>query len=342
MSHMIAPPPTTDADAEAGAGGDAEQADVVAPRVHKGDGWAIAAPADWRLFPEAPRPMVLYLIGDGRAGVPLMDGTLSAMKAGITVERFPAGEESLKAFAEKDVKQLDNARRFKVTSKPAFEDVTLADGTEARLMKAEFLRLDNRRQSIHRKLYCVDAQGRRLVATGFVTCSPPGAGFVEAVGLTDFFEAHLKSLVLDAGKLDVERLKPAYEKLNPNVAAALERTGAGNDLLEEKKYAEAAAAFREALAKSGLVSAAHNGLAWSLLHAADPPRPPDVKEAIKAAARAVELTDELDYTALDTLALALHRNGDKDKALNAVRRALELQPGHPELEARLKSIRGDK
>src|SRR5688572_13127649 len=137
------------------AGDEPARAPLVKPQLHKGDGWAIAAPADWGLFPQARPPMVLYLIGDGRAGIPLTDGTLSALKAGLTVERFPAGEGSLKEFSDKDVNQLDNAKRFKVTRKPEFEDVTLDDGTEARLMKVEFVRPDNRgRHSIHRKLYC--------------------------------------------------------------------------------------------------------------------------------------------------------------------------------------------
>lgn len=320
-----------------------ERAPLVKPQVHKGDGWAIAAPADWGLFTKARPPMLLYLVGDGRAGVPFMDGTLSALKAGLTVERFPAGEGSLKQFADKDVKQLDNAKRFKITRTPEFEDVTLDDGTAARLMKVEFVRPDNRgRHSIHRKVYCLDAQGRRLVATGFLTCSRPGAPFVRAIGMPEFLEAHLKSLVLDAAKLDPAKLEPAYERLDANVGGALARTSEGNALIEEKKYAEAAAAFREALAKSEFVSAAHNGLAWALLHAADPPRPQDVKEAVTAATRAAELTEELDYSVLDTLALAHHRNGDREQAIKAVRKALELQPGHPELKSRLESIEAEK
>ena len=313
----------------------------VQPTVHKGDGWAMAAPSDWGVFRQAPRSTVLHLIGDGRADVPRLDGTLSAIQAGLTVERFAAGKHTLDEFVANDIKQLDDATRFQVTRKPEFEDVTLDDGTEARLMRVEFVRVERRRMSVHRKLYCFDPQGRGVVATGFLVCGRGGAPFVEAMGLPAFLEAHLKSLVFDADKLNADKLKPLYGKLGPEYAKAVAATSAGNAFLEATKYVEAAEAFRAAIAQSDLVSAAHNGLAWALLHAEDPPKAADVEAAVTAARRAVELTAEADYSALDTLALALHRGGERDKAIEAVRKDLEIQPNHPELLARLKSIEGD-
>src|SRR5829696_7905701 len=52
-------------------------------RVHSGAGWAIAAPAEWTTFaPAIKPPMILYLNGDGKGGVPMFDGTLGALQIG--------------------------------------------------------------------------------------------------------------------------------------------------------------------------------------------------------------------------------------------------------------------
>ena len=53
---------------------------------------------------------------------------------------------------------------------------------------------------------------------------------------------------------------------------------------------------------------------------------------------AVEQTETLDYTALDTLAFAYDRNDDRDQARKAIEAALKLKPNDPELVARLKSL----
>src|SRR5688500_3648096 len=100
----------------------------VAPKVHPGDNWAIAAPADWPPLPKVPPPALLYLVGDGRAGVPLFDGTLTPLKAGLLVERLVKQDVPLKQRALKEVADQKASGRFQFVEEPAAEDITLADG----------------------------------------------------------------------------------------------------------------------------------------------------------------------------------------------------------------------
>jgi tetratricopeptide (TPR) repeat protein len=97
-------------------------------------------------------------------------------------------------------------------------------------------------------------------------------------------------------------------------------------------------AFREAIQLTDNLPAAHNGLAWALLHA-EPVTPNAIEQAIGEAKLAVEQTAELDYSAMDTLALAYYRSGDKESAVKTIERALKLRPNDPELKARLKSFK---
>ena len=60
------------------------------PKLHSAPGWAITAPGDWQILRGPPSPTrLIYLIGDGREGIPLLDGTLSPLKTVLLIERFP-------------------------------------------------------------------------------------------------------------------------------------------------------------------------------------------------------------------------------------------------------------
>ena len=309
----------------------------VAPKAHPGDSWAIAAPADWPPLPKVPPPALLYLVGDGRESVPLFDGTLTPLKAGLLVERLVKQNVPLKQRARKEVADQKASGRFQFLEDPAVEDVTLADGTAAVLLRSVFLRRENGRLSVQRKVYCAEPQGTVLVATGFITCGPPGRKFVDGVGLPAFVEAHVRSLVLGPDKLDLAKLKLAYDGHPWHVGAALDHVRIGNRFLEKNNHEWAADAFRQALALCEHLSAANNGLAWALLHG-DGAGAKEREEALEIAKKAVEQTDSLDYSALDTLALAQFQTGDKTAAVETVRRALKLRPNHPELLKRLKSF----
>jgi tetratricopeptide (TPR) repeat protein len=186
-------------------------------------------------------------------------------------------------------------------------------------------------------VYCQAADGRHVVATGFITCGRPGAGFVRAIHLPEYVEAHVTSLVLDPGKVDETKLAAAYRALDWDAPAAIRKTSQANDLLERQDPAGAARVFREALALCPHVPAAHNGLAWALLEGKEA-KAQALAEALREAKVAVEQTEELDYSALDTLARAHQRNGDKGAALEAVRKALKLKPENADLRRRREAI----
>lgn len=316
----------------------ATQPAPVQPQVHKGDGWAIAAPGSWGLFNGIRAPVTLYLIGDGREGIPMMDGTLSALKAGLLVEVFPDRKDTVREHVARDVKEIKESGAFEPLQEPLVQDLTLADGTKAIVLDVEFVRVQHRRVSFQTKVYAADAKGRHVVASSFITCSRPGRSSVKATGLTDFVRAHTTSLVLDPAKADAASTKGAYEKYNWNASAAIAQASKANNLLEKEQYGQAVAGFREALKLSEHLPAAHNGLAWSLLYG-DQPAADDLKEALRQALEAAKQTEELDVSALDTLALAYYRNGDKEQAIKTINKALKLQPNHPELQARLKSFK---
>jgi tetratricopeptide (TPR) repeat protein len=280
---------------------------------------------------------VLHLSGDGCEGIPLFDGTLSPVKAGLQVEVLPDAKLTLKEHVAQDLKELKESRAFELLHEPRVKDLALADGTQAMAYDAEFVRLQNDRVSFYSKVYANDARGRRVVATGFVTCGRPGRQSIQAIALPDLVRAHTTSLVLDAEKFDATWTRAAYEKYNWKAGIAITLVGKGNDLLEKKQYARASTAFQESLKSWEHLPAAHNGIAWSLLHA-DGSQAEEVNEALREARKAVEQTEELDFAALDTLALAYHRSGDREQAIRTIKQALKLRPNDPELRARLKSF----
>jgi hypothetical protein len=316
----------------------ATQPAPVQPLLHQGDGWAMCVPGNWREFKQVRAPMQFYLVGDGKDGIPMTDGTLSVLKAGLTVEVFRNRKGTLLEHVTNDVKELKESGAFELLFEPRVQNVLLADGTRAITLDAEFVRKENGRVSIHSKVYSADARGRAVVVTGFLTCSRPGLLSVKATGLSAFVRAHVTSLVFDAAKLDLVTAKAAYEQVNWSADRAIELASEANDLLEKSDYQKSMTAFREAIQLTDNLPAAHNGLAWALLHA-EPVTPNAIEQAIGEAKLAVEQTAELDYSAMDTLALAYYRSGDKESAVKTIERALKLRPNDPELKARLKSFK---
>ena len=144
----------------------------------RGDGWAIAAPDDWTTFPAVRPPMVLYLVGDARNGIPPVDGSLAAMKVGLTVEVFPAAAAtSPRARAERDLEDLTHTPDFQIGAEPQIAEIKLADGTDAIRLKVQVAKPKQRRLALYDKVYCATANNLHIVATGFLACSPGGAGY---------------------------------------------------------------------------------------------------------------------------------------------------------------------
>lgn len=310
-------------------------ADRPRPKIIRGEGWAIAAPDDWTRFNAVRAPVVLYLSGDGRKGVPLLDGTLAPVQAGLTVEKFPAraGVSAIEK-AKQDFEALKNTTGFEIDGEPELTEIELADGTKAVRLIVTVAKTQRRRLSVYEKVYCGTSDHGQIIATSFVTCGLGGERFVNKVGLAGFVKKHAESIVLDASKVGLARLDDAYRSLNVRSGAALQKTREGNRLLESKDNDRAATVFREALELCDVVSAAHNGVAWSLLMA-EGTQPEGLSQAMHHAEEAVRLTGRRDPSALDTLALAHFRKRDRSKAITIIREALKLDPANPDLKRSL-------
>ncbi len=304
-------------------------------RVVRGEGWAIAAPEDWSEFAAIRPPMVLFLAGDRRTGIPPTDGTLAALQAGLTVEvHVPEAGLSPRGRAERDLGGLAGSAGFEVQGEPLIREAVLADGTKVVRVRVEVLRRPRRRLSRYEKAYCATPDGRHVVASGFLACSPGGGPFLEKTGLANFVAAHVDSLCLDAGRVDQGKLGAAAGALDLLAGAALTEAGEGNRLLMPGAYDRAAKHFLRAIRLCDAVAAAHNGLAWALLQD-EGAKGTESAEALRHAEAAVGLTSRRDPAALDTLALAYSRRGEREKAIAAIREAIQLNPDDPDLRRSL-------
>jgi Flp pilus assembly protein TadD len=107
-------------------------------------------------------------------------------------------------------------------------------------------------------------------------------------------------------------------------------------LAQKRRFEEAAAHFREAIAIDPGFAQAHSNLAW-LLATSPAAAVRNGGEALKVAARAVDLSRGRDASMLDALAAAYAEAGRFQEAVETARRALELAPQAliPALKARL-------
>jgi tetratricopeptide (TPR) repeat protein len=78
-----------------------------------------------------------------------------------------------------------------------------------------------------------------------------------------------------------------------------------------------------------------NSQAWELLTAKDE-KLRDAKRALPLAREAVKLSEEDDGNILDTLALALHENGELAEAVRYAKMATQKYPGREEIAKRAK------
>jgi tetratricopeptide (TPR) repeat protein len=304
--------------------------------VHRGNGFAIASPAKWSPAKGGTPSEAMRLVGDGRPPVPLMDGTLSALQIGMLVEVFSKAG-SVNQQLDRDLAELKRAKDIVVRVEPKIEPTQLSDGTAATWFEGDFDRPQRGRRSRYQKLYAATGAGDVIVVTGYIACSATGAELLSRAGLDAFLAAHVRSLVLDPEKLDAQRLAEAHRSFSPAAAEAVAMTSKANDLLEREAHVQAIPMYRNAIELCPHVAAAHNGLAWALLHGSDAGAG-TVADAVKHAETAVELTARGDFSALDTLAVAYKRAGENAKAIAALKEALTLAPQNEELQKRAKEF----
>jgi thiol-disulfide isomerase/thioredoxin len=117
-------------------------------------------------------------------------------------------------------------------------------------------------------------------------------------------------------------------------------------LLEAQRPKDAAAYGRRLVSDVlGKSSGALNMLAWTIVDPQNGRKDGDWALAVLAAERAVELTRSEDANVLDTLGLALFRNGEVERAIKIQERAVELSHGSAyagDMKARLDEFRAGK
>lgn len=169
----------------------------------------IAVPKGWRSFDKIRPNMPLYRQGDG-IGLPALDETKSPLQIGLTVEKFPGSKESIKEIMRGLVEGARKAPRLDLVGKESVETIKLSDGTEAMLLKAEFIKEGGRR-SLQMKLVAKDTDSNVWIASGQLVGGKESRWPTAGSSLAKWLEAHLTSFSLDAKKFDAEKVKTAYK-----------------------------------------------------------------------------------------------------------------------------------
>ncbi len=303
--------------------------------IYKGETWAIVAPKDWRTTSFALEPPIeLYLTGDGRAGIPIVDGTLSPLQIGMSVDVLSKGSGTPEEISAQYTRDLKTSARFKLRHEVVVDSIQLADGSTALLHSSEFDRIDKRRLSFHYKVISPRKDGRVVVATGWLACGRPNSFFAKKSGILYVLKECVTSLASESNKVDTRPAEKALSSLNPRLSQAVSKVRTANKLIGQDDR-QAITLFEEAIALSDIVSAAHNGLAWVLITSEDNTLV-DFEKGLKHAKKAVELTERMDTDSLDTLALAFYMVGNQEQAIRTIKEAIELRPDYKPYRDRLK------
>jgi membrane associated rhomboid family serine protease/tetratricopeptide (TPR) repeat protein len=173
------------------------------------------------------------------------------------------------------------------------------------------------------------------------------AEFQEAIRLTEGDDRPRLELGLAYQvKGDPQKAQQIFEQVlgrNPQTAEG-KRLLAANQLLladlyaQQKLYANAIAAYQQALRLVPDFAEAHNNLAW-LYATCDDQKVRNPKAALEHARRAVVLTNGNEGEFIDTLAEAHFANGDYQQAVEIQKKALALAPGNQELQQHMQRYR---
>lgn len=171
------------------------------------EGGAMAVPKDWRSV-DVPGDL-FYRQGDG-IGVPALDETGEPLQVSIGIAKRPDSKYPLDMLMTALIQGASKVTTLELVAKDVVK-LKLADGTDAQLLRAEFVK-EKTRRSMQLKLVTVDASGTLWVASASLvgglnsTWPKPGSA------LTNWLEAHLTSLTFDEAKFDAAKVKAAYEK----------------------------------------------------------------------------------------------------------------------------------
>ncbi len=169
----------------------------------------IAVPKNWRSFDKLKRSMLIYRQGDG-VGIPAVDENGNALQIGLMVEKFPETKETVKEMMDGLIEQAKKVRQLELVGKESVDTIKLADGTEAMLLKAEFIK-EKTRRSLQMKLVVKDAESNAWIVSGHVVGGKESKLPTAESELTKWLSAHLTSFSLDAKKFDADKVEAAYK-----------------------------------------------------------------------------------------------------------------------------------
>jgi hypothetical protein len=187
------------------------------PAQSPGSGWEaiavgpgkLAIPKGWHNFRGIRPPMIIYRIGDG-IGIPLVDETGAPLQMGMTVVKRLAAKGSATEIMDGLVEEAKQAPRLELVGEATVEDVTLADGTTAKLLTAEFIK-EGRRRSLQLKLVAKDGQGTAWIVSGFLVSGKESQWPKPGSKYAGWLRAHVASLSLDAEKFDSGPVDAAHK-----------------------------------------------------------------------------------------------------------------------------------
>jgi hypothetical protein len=172
----------------------------------------IAVPKGWRSFTRLGPNTVLYRQGAG-IGVPALDETKSPLQIGLTVEKFPGSKDPVDEVMGGLVEAAKKAPRLTLLGKEHVQAIKLSDGTEAMLLKAEFIKEESR-HSLQLKLVAKDAESNAWIVSGYVVGGNESKWPTPDTSLAKWLEAHITSFCLDGTKFDAENVEAAYKNRN--------------------------------------------------------------------------------------------------------------------------------
>jgi len=297
------------------------------PKIHRGDGWAIAAPSSWESDPAIRPPMALKLRGEGRKGFPNLDGTLGELGITLTVTQLDSKAGPIPFIADAWKKNLAKVRGQRLEGEIQEETIPIADDIDAIRIWLTKTTPDKSRWTYYRTLIAADEKRRVIVVVATVEFGWASLKYIDDLKLMPLVEATVETLTLNDAGVDRRPLEASYRGFDWQASRAEHLTLAANRMARGGHLTRANELYKEAIEVCDNLPVARQRLANLHLAARDPAfvRP---EFAVKLAEKAVEQTGYLDITSLDTLAMGYTKLRQRSKAAAVFKKALDADPAN--------------
>lgn len=161
-------------------------------------------------------PYEVVVVGTGRIagiGVPAADEIGDPLQIGMVVETFGTAKESIAEIMDSVIAGAKGDPRLELVKKDVTK-IKLADGTDALLLRAEFIKAQSRR-SYQTKLVAKDAGGNVWIASAHLVGGKESEWPRAGSRLAKWLEAHLTSFTFDGSKFDAKKVDAVYQDLPP-------------------------------------------------------------------------------------------------------------------------------